>query len=71
MHTRCTDGKPWKMARPGHGDAADVLVRAAGKDDVNLVQQVYYNGHYGFASAKVQHVLQADGICYSFTCPLR
>ena len=65
-----TDGKPWKLARPGHGDAADALVRAAGGDDVNLVQQAYYNGHYGFSGAKVQHVLQADGICYSFTCPL-
>ncbi len=28
-----------------------------------------YNGHYGFSGAKVQHVLQVDGICYSFTCP--
>jgi hypothetical protein len=65
------DGKPWKLARPGHGDAADALVRAAGGDDINLVQQAYYNGHYGFSGAKVQHVLQADGICYSFTCPLR
>jgi hypothetical protein len=35
------------------------------------VQRSYYNGHYGFAGAKVQHVLQADGMCYSFTCPLR
>jgi len=35
------------------------------------VQQAFYNGHYGFAGAKVQHVLQADGMCYSFTCPLR
>jgi hypothetical protein len=42
-----TNGKPWKMARPGQGDAADALVRAAGGDDVNLVQQAYYNGHYG------------------------
>jgi len=65
-----TEGKPWKMAWPGHGDAADALVRAAGGDNVNLVQQAYYNVHYGFAGAKVQHVLQADGICYSFTCPL-
>jgi len=66
-----TDGKPWKMARPGRGEAAEALVRAAGSDDVNLVQQAYYNGHYGFSGAKVQYVLQADGICYSFTCPLR
>jgi len=66
-----TDGKPWKMAKPGRGDTADALVRAAGGDDVNLLQQAYYNGHYGFSGAKVQHVLQADGMCYSFTCPLR
>jgi hypothetical protein len=65
-----TDGKPWKMAKPGTGDAADALVRAAGGDRVNLVQQAFYNGHYGFAGAKVQHVLQVDGIGYSFTCPL-
>jgi hypothetical protein len=65
------DRKPWKMAKPGKGDAATALVRAAGGDDVNLVQQAYYNGHYGFGGAKVQHVLQADGMCYSFTCPLR
>lgn len=66
-----TDGKPWRLAKPGTGDAAAALVRAAGGDDVNLVQRSYYNGHYGFAGAKVQHVLQADGMCYSFTCPLR
>jgi hypothetical protein len=66
-----SDGKPWKMAKPGNGDAADALIRAAGGDQVNLIQQAFYNGHYGFAGAKVQHILQADGICYSFTCPLR
>jgi hypothetical protein len=66
-----TDGKPWKMCRPGSGDAAEALARAAGGDNVNLVQQAYYNGHYGFSGGKVQHVLQADGMCYSFTCPLR
>jgi hypothetical protein len=46
-------------------------VTAAGGDNVNMMQQAYYNGHYGFCGAKVQHVLQADGMCYSFTCPLR
>jgi hypothetical protein len=65
-----TDGKPWKLARPGHGDAAAALVRAAGGDDINLVQQAYYNGHFGFSGAKMQHVLEADGMCYAFTCPL-
>jgi hypothetical protein len=34
-----TDGKPWKMARPGQGDAAAALLRAADGDDVNLIQQ--------------------------------
>ncbi len=59
------------MAKPGTGDAATALIRAAGGDEVNQVQQAFYNGHYGFAGAKVQHVLQADGLCYSFTCPVR
>jgi hypothetical protein len=66
-----SNGKPWKMAKSGNGDAADALIRAAGGDQVNLVQQAFYNGQYGFAGAKVQHILQADGICYSFTCPFR
>jgi hypothetical protein len=66
-----TDGKPWKMTRPGRGVTAQALLAAAGGDDINLIQRAYYNGHYGFCGAKVQHVLQADGLCYSFTCPLR
>ncbi len=66
-----TDGKPWKTTRPGRGETAQALVAVVGGDDINLVQQAYYNGHYGFCGAKVQHVLQADGLCYSFTCPLR
>ena len=65
------DGKPWKLTRPGRGEAAQAVAAAVGAEDVNLIQQAYYNGHYGFCGAKVQHVLQADGICYSFTCPLR
>jgi hypothetical protein len=60
------DGKPWKMAKPGIGDAAAALVRAAGGDRVNQVQQAFYNGYYSFAHAKVQHVLQADGFFFSF-----
>jgi hypothetical protein len=65
------DGKLWKMAKPERGDAANALIRAVGGDDVNLVQQAYYNSHYGISGAKVQHVLQADVMCYSFTCPLQ
>jgi hypothetical protein len=66
-----TDGKPWKTTRPDRGETVQALVAAVGGDDINLVQQAYYNGHYGFCGAKVQHVLQADGLCYSFTSPLR
>jgi hypothetical protein len=66
-----TDGKPWKMCRPGTGDAAAALKAAVGANDINLVQRAYYIGHYGFCGAKVQHVLQANGICHLFTCPLR
>jgi hypothetical protein len=58
------------MTRPGRGDAAAALVRNVGENNVNLVQQAYYNGHYGFCGAKVQHVLQVDGISYSFVAPL-
>jgi hypothetical protein len=65
-----TDGKPWKTAHPGHGATAQALVAATVGDDTNLMQWAYYNGHYGFCGAKVQHVLQADGMCYSFICPL-
>ncbi len=32
-----TDGKPWKLAKPGTGHAATALVHAAGGHDVNLV----------------------------------
>ncbi len=39
---------------------AEALVQAVGGDDVKLVQQAYYNGHYGFCNGEVQHVLQAD-----------
>ncbi len=65
-----TDGKPLKMARLGRGETVETLVQAAGDDDVNLAQQGYYNGHNMFSHAKVQHVLQADLICYSFACPV-
>jgi hypothetical protein len=34
------------------------------------MQRAFYNGHYKYHGGKVQHVLQADGIVYSFTCPI-
>jgi hypothetical protein len=77
LNTRCTpdvifftNGKLWKTTHPGRGLTAQALVTAAGGDNVNMMQQAYFNGHYGFCGAKVQYVLQADGMCYSFTCPL-
>jgi len=30
----CTDGKPWKMCRPGTGDAAAVLAAVVGANDI-------------------------------------
>jgi hypothetical protein len=45
--------------------------QAAGCGDVNLMQRAFYNGHYKYHGTKVQHVVQADGIAYSFTCPIR
>jgi hypothetical protein len=53
------------MESHGKWLAADAIMRAAGGDDVNLVQQAYYNGHYGFSGGKAQHVRQADCMCYS------
>jgi hypothetical protein len=46
-----TDGKPWKTARPGHGATAQALV-AAGRNDINLMQRAYNNGHYGFVEQR-------------------
>jgi hypothetical protein len=34
------------------------------------MQRAFYNGHNKYHGGKVQHVLQADGIVYSFTCPI-
>ncbi len=47
------------------------LCKAAGTDDYNLMQRAYYNGHYKYHGADVQHALQAHGMVYSFTCPIR
>jgi hypothetical protein len=66
-----TDGKPWRMSHPGRGRAVRDICEAAGVQDVNLMQRAFYNGHYKFHGGKVQHVLQADGMAHSFTCPIR
>jgi hypothetical protein len=41
-----------------------------GAQGVNLKQQKFYYGHYKYHRAKAQHVLEADGMAYSFTCPI-
>ncbi len=66
-----TDGKPWKMLHPGRSRAVQEICLAAGVTDVNLMQRAYCNGHYKYHGGKIQHVLQADGIVHSFTCPIR
>jgi hypothetical protein len=45
LNTHCSpdalffsDGKPWKMAKPGNGDAADALIRDVHGDQVNFIQ---------------------------------
>jgi hypothetical protein len=35
------------------------------------MQRTFYNGHYKYHGGKVQHVVQADGMAHSFTCPIR
>jgi hypothetical protein len=62
------DGKTWRMSRPGKGQAVRELCKASGTDDYNLMHHANYNGHYKYQGAKVQHVLQADGMVYSLTC---
>jgi hypothetical protein len=64
-----TDGKPWKISRPGRGQAVRKICEAAGVRDVNLMQRAFYNGHYKYGG-KVQHMVQADGMAHSFTCPI-
>ncbi len=47
------------------------ICEAAGCGNINLLQHAYYNGHYKYHGAKVQHVLQADGMVYAYMCPIR
>ncbi len=78
LHTGCdpsviffTDGKPWRISRPGRGRAVQDICAAAGNADINLMPRAFYNGHYKYHGGKVQHVLQADGMAHSFTCLIR
>ena len=65
------NGMPWKMSRPGRGQAVIQICEATGCGDVNLMQRACYNGHYKYHGRKVQHVVQADGMAHSFTYPIK
>jgi hypothetical protein len=43
------------MTESDNGEATDAFVIAPGGDQVNIMQQAVYNGHYGFVGGKVQH----------------
>ena len=64
------DGKATKWTSPGNGAAA-AAVAAANGAHINLIQRAFYNGHYMFHGAKVQHLLALDGMLHSFAQPLR
>ncbi len=53
------------------GETVRQICEAAGCGDINLMQRAYYNRHYKYHGAKVQHVLQADRMVYSLACPIR
>ena len=60
------NGKLCKMCRARRGKGACRIIASLGAQDVNLAQKAYYNGHYGFHGLKVQNMLQADGMRYTF-----
>jgi hypothetical protein len=60
------DGKAVRVSKPGTGNAASRYAAQHGVS-VNLVQRAFYNGHYAFHGAKVQHMIQA----YAFATPQR
>ncbi len=43
-------------------EGVQALLAMAGTQDLDLMQQMFYNGHYKAHGAKVQHLLQADGM---------
>jgi hypothetical protein len=62
---------PWRMPQSGRGRSVRDICAAAGCGHLNLMQHAYYNGHYKYHGGKLQHVLQADGMAHSFTCPIQ
>ena len=64
------DGKPWKFPKPGCGAAARNMAAAAGVQ-LDDVQRSFYNRNYRGHGVKVQEVVFADGIKYSYCFSLR
>ena len=61
------DGKADRCCMPSHGDGAAALALACGLGyTVNLIQQAFYNGYYGFHGLKVQHLILGDSMVYCF-----
>jgi hypothetical protein len=64
------DGKAVRFSKPGTGNAAERYAQRHGTS-VNLVQRAFYNGHYSFHGAKVQHMVQADSMLTCHTLSIR
>jgi hypothetical protein len=61
-----TDGKPWKLARPGRGWAVKDICLAAGCADVNLMQRAFYNRHYRYQGGKSSTCIEGRRYCVQF-----
>ena len=65
------DEKAWRTCRSRRGRAARKISSSIGESDINLIQKVCYNGHYGLNRFIVQQMLQADGIKMAFQDSIR
>jgi len=64
------DGKAWRWCRPGPGAYFQNIAHALHLD-VSQVQRAWYNGHYSHHGGKVQHVVFADAMVYTFLDSIR
>ena len=46
------DMKVWKTCRSGRGKTACRMLNTIGEEDINLMQNAFFNGHYGFHVVK-------------------
>ena len=64
------DGKPWLFCKPGGGQAARRMARRFNVT-VDDIQRSLYNRNYKGHGVKIQEIVFADGIKYSFGFSLR